>query len=70
MGWNIGEEFGIGRIDVGDIFKVAGSVFLGKAALDAQAEAAKAQANTQNQTMKIITVAVIILITTYAIKRA
>lgn len=66
MAWNIGEELGIGRIDVGDVIKITGAVFLGKAALDAGA----AKSETQNQTMKVITVAVIILITMYAIKRA
>ncbi len=70
MAWNIGEEVGVGRLDVGDLAKLAGTVFLGKAALDAQAETAKVQSNMQSQTMKIITIAVIILITMYAIKRA
>lgn len=64
-GWNTG-----GDLNVMDLAKLAGTVFLGSQALKAQKEAAKVQGETTNQTMKIITVAVIILITMYAIKRA
>lgn len=64
-GWNIGNDFTL--MNAG---KLALAGILGYKAVEAQAETAKVQNDTQNQTMKIITVAVIILITMYAIKRA
>jgi hypothetical protein len=64
-GWNIG-----GDLNPMNILKLGATVFLSSEALKAQKETARTQGETQNQTMKIITVAVIILITMYAIKRA
>ncbi|OGW22911.1 MAG: hypothetical protein A2X55_07805 [Nitrospirae bacterium GWB2_47_37] len=64
-GWNIGSD-----LNVMNLAKIAGTVFFGAEALKAQKEAAQVQGETTNQTMKIITVAVLILITMYAIKRA
>lgn len=60
--------FSIGGF-ITDISKLGASVFLGSEIVKSQTAQAEMQASTQAQTMKILTVAVVMLLSVYLLKK-